>query len=90
MNNDRLIGSAAASPYTMRTAMFRVIDRTQDDPEVQVQAMGLALYAVCDALDIDLRRLLTTCERMAVDLDGPFTSTFMALREYASQEIGRG
>lgn len=69
--------------------MYKVIDRTQDDPEVQVQAMGLALYAVCDALDIDIKRLLLTCERMTTDLDGPFVSTYLALREYARQEIGR-
>lgn len=89
MNKDRLIGQAAASPHEMREAMYKVISRTQDAPEVQVQAMGLALYATCEALDIDIRSLLNTCELMANDLDGPFVSTFAALKAYARNEIGR-
>jgi hypothetical protein len=51
--------------------------------------MAVALYATCEALDINIRQLLEGCERMKRDLDGPFVGTFDALREYARGEIGR-
>ena len=73
----------------MRQATFRVIDRTQDRPEMQVLATAIALYSMCDALNIDIKQLLVSVERMTNDLDGPFVSTFAALREYAIKEIGR-
>lgn len=88
MNNDKLYGTAPTEAEYLRRAMFRVIDRTQDRPETQVQAMALALVCTCKALNIDIRRLLTTSERMIDDLDGPFVSTFRALEAYARNEIG--
>jgi len=87
MNTDKLIH--VQSPERLRLAVYRVIDRTQDDPEVQLQAMAIALYSTCRALNVDLNRLLTAIERMERDLDGPFTSTFQALEAYARNEIGR-
>ena len=68
--------------------MYNMIVQTQDAPEVQVQAMAMALFLTCRALDIDIRRLLTTCERMANDLDSPFSSHFRALEAYAREQIG--
>jgi hypothetical protein len=89
MNTDRLFTVTAADGDKMRNAVYRVIDRSQDDPEVQVQAIAIALYSTCRALGLDIRQLLTSVERMANDLDGPFTSTFRALEAYARNEIGR-
>jgi hypothetical protein len=88
MNRD-LLYVAGASPDRMRQAAYRVITRSQENPEVQVQAMAIALYATCTALDIDIRQLLESVERMQRDLDGPFVGTFSALEAYARQEIGR-
>jgi hypothetical protein len=51
--------------------------------------MAVALYATCTALNIDIRQLLESVERMQRDLDGPFVGTFRALQEYACKEIGR-
>ena len=87
MDRDKLFG--AHNAVITRQACFRAIDRTQERPEVQVQALALALYAVCDALDIDIKELLVMAERVMHDLDGPFVGTFAALREYAKYEIGR-
>jgi hypothetical protein len=51
--------------------------------------MGIALYATCEALGVDVRELLVSCERMKNTLDGPFVGTFRAIEEYARNEIGR-
>lgn len=87
MNGDRLF--QCGDPTRMRMAAYRVITRTQDDPEVQVQAMAIALQATCTALNIDIKQLLVSMERMQSDLDGPFVGMFRALQEYACNEIGR-
>lgn len=88
INRDKLIGMCATHPTAMRTAMYKVISNSQDTPEVQVQAMGMALVATCSALGINVRDLLETVERMRDDLEGPFSSTFRALEAYARGEIG--
>jgi hypothetical protein len=87
VNTDRL--TVGGNPTALRNAAYRTISRTQDVPEVQVMGMAVALYATCEALGIDIRQLLVSCERMKHDLDGPFVGTFAALREYARGEIGR-
>jgi hypothetical protein len=87
MNTDQLTTGGASE--RVRQAAYRVITRTQDDPSVQVLAMAVALYATCDALDIDIRQLLVSAERMKSDLDGAYVSTFDALTAYAKAEIGR-
>jgi hypothetical protein len=51
--------------------------------------MALALFATCEALDINIRDLLTGMERMKRDLNGPYVGTFSALESYARNEIGR-
>ncbi len=88
INRDKLLGMCATHPTAMRTSMYRVISNSQDKPEVQVQAIGMALIATCSALNINVRELLETVERMRNDLDGPFSSTFRALEAYARNEIG--
>jgi len=87
MNMDQI--NTGGNPAQLRNAAYRVISRTQDEPEVQVQAMALALFATCDALNVDIKQLLVSMERMKNDLDGAFVGTFAALREYAINEIGR-
>ena len=90
MNTDKLFGMIAARDGAeMRRAMYGIIDKAQDRPVLQVQATAIALFCMCRALKIDIRRLLMSVERMANDLDGPFTSTFSALEAYARNEIGR-
>jgi len=87
MDRDKLFG--ATDPTRLRQQAFLVISRTQDDPEVQLQAMGIALYATCEALGVDVKELLTSCERMKNMLDGPFVYVFRSIEEYARNEIGR-
>ena len=89
MNRDKLFGGIS-DPVLFRQQAYAVISRTQDHPEMQLQAMGLALYAVCDALDVDIRELLTACEKIKNEQDGPFVYVFRAIEEYARNEIGRG
>ncbi len=86
MDQDKVFG--ATTPDTLRQAAFRVIDRTQDIPEVQLQATGLALFCMCEAAGQDIRALLVACERMRNELDGPYTSTFRAIEEYSRDMIG--
>jgi len=88
LNRDRLIGMCATHPTEMRNAMYKVISNSQDLPEVQVQAMAMALVATCSALNIDVKEILNTVERMRNDLEGPFNSTFRALEAYAREQIG--
>jgi hypothetical protein len=89
MNTDKVYGMAARDPDAMRQAMYLVLSRLQDAPELQLQATALCLYAMCKATGTDMRKLLNTVERMAEDLDGPFNSTFRALEAYAREQIGR-
>jgi len=86
MNRDRVFG--ATTPDTLRQSAFRVIDRTQDHPEVQLQATGIALFCMCKATGQDIRELRVACERMSTALDGPYTSTFRAIEEYSRDMIG--
>lgn len=89
MNTDRLFTRAAAEPVRMRQSMYHVLSRTQDDPELQIQTIGLCLYAMCDAARIDIRQLLTTCERIKNDTDGPFVDIYRSVEEYTKNEIVR-
>ena len=76
-------------PTRLRQAAFRCISVTQDDPATQIEGMAIALYATCQALDVDMRWLIESTERRCKDLDGAFVSTFRAIEEYARNEIGR-
>lgn len=75
-------------PDKMRNHVFAVIDRGQLDPAVQIRATALALYALCDAVDVDIRSLLVSIEQQIGDLNSPYTPTLKAIREYARNEIG--
>lgn len=85
MNKDRL--TTGANAVRVRDAAYRAITKTQDDPAVQVLGMAVALYATCEALNVDIKQLLVSCERMKNDLDGPFIGTFRAIRDYAQGEL---
>lgn len=87
MNQDKLYGTIARDPTQMRQAMYGVLSRLQDQPEVQLQATAMCLYAMCNALNVDIRRLLMSVERMQNDLDGPYTSTYRALEAYAREQL---
>lgn len=89
MNTDKVYGMPATDPVALREAMYGVLSRLQDQPEVQIQATAMCLFAMCRALGIDVRRLLVTVERMIEDLDGPHVYTFRSLEEYAKDMIGR-
>lgn len=73
----------------LRNAAFRVIDRTQDEPEQQIQAMGLALVCACAGVGLDVREVLTACDRIRTIQDGPYVGTYRAIEAYARNEIGR-
>tara|TARA_B100001939_G_scaffold343029_2_gene355099 strand:+ start:5147 stop:5419 length:273 start_codon:yes stop_codon:yes gene_type:complete len=73
----------------LRRAAFRVIDRTQDKPEHQILGTALALLSMCEATGTDIKHLLEIASRAAADVDGPFSSTIKAIKEYAKHEIGR-
>lgn len=87
MNTDRLYGMVAKDPETMRRAMYDVVVKLQDQPEVQLQATAICLLAMCKALNVDVRRLLVSTERMAEDVRSPFTSHFAALEAYAREQM---
>ncbi len=87
MNTDRLFGMVARDPETMRKAMYNVVVKLQDQPEVQLQATAICLLAMCQALNVDVRRLLTSAEQMTRDVESPFTSHFKALEAYAREQM---
>ena len=89
MNTDKVYGLCATDANALREAMYGVLSRLQDQPEVQIQATALCLFAMSKALGIDVRRLLESVERMMEDLDGPHVYTFRSLEEYAKDMIGR-
>ena len=87
MDQDKL--NTGGNPERLRQAAYRVIDRTQDTPDVQLRGMAVALVATCRALGVDLRQLLVSTERMVDDLDGPFSGQIRALEAYARGEMNR-
>lgn len=87
MNTDRLYGMVATDPHSMRMAMYDVVVKLQDQPEVQLQATAICLLAMCRALGVNVRDLLTSTERMTRDVESPFTSHFKALEAYAREQM---
>lgn len=87
MNRDHF--NTGMEPSRVREMTYRLLSVTQDEPSLQVLSTGMVFYALCRALDLDIKQLLTSIERMHRDLDGPFTTHFRALEEYARNEIGR-
>lgn len=81
--------AVGAPPERLRSAAFKVIDRTQDDPAVQLRAVAVALVCLCRATDTDIRQLMESTERLVDALDSPFTGTIRGMMEYAKHEIGR-
>jgi hypothetical protein len=88
MDRDKLFGGIK-DPVKFREQAYAVISRTQDHPEMQLQAVALSLYAMCEALGVDIRELLTSVERVKNEQDGPFVYIFDSIREYSRGEIGR-
>lgn len=84
---DRL--ALGANPERLRMSAFRALDRTQDDPAVQIRGLALALAGICNATGLDMRELIVSSENMINDLDGPYSTQMKAIREYALNEIGR-
>lgn len=82
------ISFGAMDAGRVRQAAFGVIHRTQKDPAMQLVGMALALFATCEALDIDIGWLLEQTARRRTELDGAFVGTFEAIREYARGELG--
>jgi hypothetical protein len=87
VDRDKLFGGID-DPVLFRQQAYAVIDRTQDHPEMSLQAIGLTLYAMCEALDVDIRELLTAVERIKTEQDGPFVYVFRAIEEYTRNETG--
>lgn len=89
MNTDKLYGMPAADPDALRQAMYSVVVKLQDQPQVQLQGTAMCLLAMCKALNVDVRRLLVSTERMSNDIDSPFSSHFRALEAYAREQMRR-
>ena len=87
MNTDKLYGLPAADPEMLRRAMYDVVVKLQDQPQVQLQATAMCLLAMCRALNVDVRRLLVSTENMIGDVESPFTSHFRALEAYAREQM---
>jgi hypothetical protein len=89
MNTDRIFGVIAKDPEHLRKAMYLVLSRLQDEPEVQLQATAMCLLVMCRACKIDMRQLLTSVERMVNDADSPFSVQVPALENYAREQVRR-
>ena len=87
VDRDKLFGGIA-NPVLFREQAYKVLSDTQDHPEMQLQAIGLTFYAMCEALNVDIRELLTAMERVKNEQDGPFVFIFDSIREYTRNEIG--
>lgn len=87
VDRDKLFGGIE-DPVTFRQQAYNVLSDTQDNPEMQLQAIGLTLYAMCEALNVDIRELLTACETIKNEQDGPFVYIFRSIEEYTRNEIG--
>lgn len=85
MNQDKI--NTGGNPERLRQAAYKVISAGQDDPALQLLGTTVALLAMCDALRVDVRRLLESGDRLRHDLDGPFTSTMRAIEAYAQGEL---
>lgn len=83
------ISWSAGDPEELRRLTFGVINRGQHDPARQIRATALALVAMCEGADVDVRDLLVSSERMLNDIDSPFASQIRAIKEYARNEIRR-
>jgi len=89
MNTDRIFGVSAKDPESMRRAMYLVLSRLQEEPEVQLQATAMCFYVMTRACGIDMRQLLTSIERMVDDTDSPFSVQIPALENYAREQVRR-
>jgi len=87
VDRDKLFGGIK-DPVLFRQQAYKVLSDTQDQPETQLQAIGLTLYAMCNALNVDIRELLTAVERIRDEQDGPFVYIFRSIEEYTRNEVG--
>lgn len=72
----------------LRVPAFKVIDQVQtEDADVQLLGVATALYAMCEALGLDPHDLLQKIARAKNHIDGPFTTHYAAIREYAKGEL---
>ena len=76
---------------SIRQPAFEVINRMQrHTPGTQLTATAVALTVMAEAVGLDPHDLITRAKRMAGPADTPFSPEIGAIREYASNEIGRG
>lgn len=72
----------------LRVPAFKVINLVQDeDPAVQILATATALTALCEAVGVDPHDLLQKIDRAKRHIDGPFSSHYRAIVEYAKGEF---
>lgn len=88
MDRDKLFGGIK-DPVLFREQAYKVLSDTQDHPEMQIQAIGLCLFAMCEAIGLDINELFTAVERIKNEQDGPFVYIFRSIEEYTRNEIGR-
>ena len=72
----------------LRTPAFKVINLVQDeDPANQILATATALVALCEAIGADPHDLISKINRAKHHIDGPFSTQYRAIVEYARGEF---
>lgn len=80
----------AASPAQLRVPAFEVINRVQRvTPSHQILGTAVALVAMCEAVGLDVKNVLTKAHNSMAHTEGPFTHHVQAIRQYATNEIHR-
>ena len=78
------------SPAQVRAPAFQVLTRIQGlDPGIQLLAVAVALCAMSQACELDMREVIYTAENLLRDCEGPYTEHIQAIRDYARGELVR-
>ena len=73
----------------LRVPAFKVINIVQDeeDPSTQILATAAALVAMSEAIGLDPHDLIQKIHRARNHIDGPFSTEYRAMVEYAKGEF---
>jgi hypothetical protein len=72
----------------LRKPAFQIISKIQDnDPADQILATATALVAMCEAIQADPHDVVMKINRAKRHIDGPFSTQYRAIVEYAKGEF---
>lgn len=72
----------------LRTPVVKIISSIEDLPgHWQVLATGLTFFTLCRGARVDPFEVLQTIVKMEKDADAPFAKQFIAMKQYAENEI---